>query len=147
MATMIATITQAYDAREGWLHAAGIWRKPDQLRCSFSHATAGKLVRDGVPAVAINIPGFCEAYPLVPTVRRVREPQNRRPGPSGRVTGFGSSGEASTSMGLRVRDPIAEGGEPVRLHLKRISRWLQSNRSLPTPESVVRLLSAWKTAR
>ncbi|GBQ67489.1 outer membrane protein [Ameyamaea chiangmaiensis NBRC 103196] len=37
-----------------------------------------ELVRDGVPANAIDIHGYGEAHPLVPTGPNTREPQNRR---------------------------------------------------------------------
>jgi len=35
-------------------------------------------VRDGVPKNVIDIQGFGETHPLVPTAEGVREPQNRR---------------------------------------------------------------------
>jgi outer membrane protein OmpA-like peptidoglycan-associated protein len=35
-------------------------------------------VRDGVPEAEIEIRGFGESHPLVPTAPGVREPQNRR---------------------------------------------------------------------
>ncbi|MFT9398610.1 OmpA family protein [Acetobacter sp.] len=37
-----------------------------------------ELIRDGVPASAIDIHGYGEAHPLVPTGPNTREPQNRR---------------------------------------------------------------------
>ncbi|MBB2204449.1 OmpA family protein [Gluconacetobacter takamatsuzukensis] len=37
-----------------------------------------ELIRDGVPANAIDIHGYGEAHPLVPTGPNTREPQNRR---------------------------------------------------------------------
>ncbi|MBM9403012.1 OmpA family protein [Gluconacetobacter azotocaptans] len=37
-----------------------------------------ELVRDGVPGTAIDIQGFGETHPLVPTGPNTREPQNRR---------------------------------------------------------------------
>jgi outer membrane protein OmpA-like peptidoglycan-associated protein len=39
---------------------------------------AAELVRNGVPRTAIDIKGFGETNPLVPTGPGVREPQNRR---------------------------------------------------------------------
>ncbi|GBQ30978.1 OmpA family protein [Gluconacetobacter sacchari] len=37
-----------------------------------------ELIRDGVPATAIDVHGYGEAHPLVPTGPNTREPQNRR---------------------------------------------------------------------
>ncbi|AKR48863.1 MULTISPECIES: OmpA family protein [Acetobacter] len=37
-----------------------------------------ELIRDGVPASAIDVHGYGEAHPLVPTGPNTREPQNRR---------------------------------------------------------------------
>ena len=37
-----------------------------------------ELIRDGVPATAIDIHGYGESHPLVPTGPNTREPQNRR---------------------------------------------------------------------
>ncbi|MHC0614863.1 OmpA family protein, partial [Komagataeibacter oboediens] len=37
-----------------------------------------ELIRDGVPANAIDVHGYGEAHPLVPTGPDTREPQNRR---------------------------------------------------------------------
>ncbi|MFT9142986.1 OmpA family protein, partial [Acetobacter orientalis] len=37
-----------------------------------------ELIRDGVPATAIDIHGYGEAHPLVATGPNTREPQNRR---------------------------------------------------------------------
>jgi outer membrane protein OmpA-like peptidoglycan-associated protein len=50
------------------------------LKLSVRRATAveGELVRDGVPQSAIDIHGYGEDHPLVPTAAGVREPQNRR---------------------------------------------------------------------
>jgi outer membrane protein OmpA-like peptidoglycan-associated protein len=47
---------------------------------SIRRATAVKaeLIKDGVPAAAINTQGFGETHLLVPTGNGVREPQNRR---------------------------------------------------------------------
>ena len=43
-----------------------------------ANAVKNELVRDGVPADAIQVVGRGEANPLVPTADGVREPQNRR---------------------------------------------------------------------
>jgi len=43
-----------------------------------ARAVAAELVRRGVPQAAINVQGFGDARPLVPTAAGVREPQNRR---------------------------------------------------------------------
>jgi OOP family OmpA-OmpF porin len=50
------------------------------VRLSIRRANnvAAELVRDGVPRNAIDIHGFGETHPLVPTAPGVREPQNRR---------------------------------------------------------------------
>ena len=47
---------------------------------SVRRATSVKaeLIRDGVPASAIDIHGYGESHPLVPTGPNAREPQNRR---------------------------------------------------------------------
>ena len=37
-----------------------------------------ELIRDGVPASAIDIHGYGESHPLVATGPNAREPQNRR---------------------------------------------------------------------
>jgi OmpA-OmpF porin, OOP family len=43
-----------------------------------AQAVRTELVRDGVPASAIEIHGYGESHPLVPTGPNTREPQNRR---------------------------------------------------------------------
>ncbi|QHI95320.1 OmpA family protein [Aristophania vespae] len=43
-----------------------------------ANSVKAELVRDGVPATAINIHGYGEAHPLVATAPNTREPQNRR---------------------------------------------------------------------
>jgi OOP family OmpA-OmpF porin len=50
------------------------------IRLSIRRANnvAAELVRDGVPRNAIDIHGYGETHPLVPTAPGVREPQNRR---------------------------------------------------------------------
>ncbi|WP_048859361.1 OmpA family protein, partial [Novacetimonas hansenii] len=43
-----------------------------------ANSVKAELIRDGVPANAIDIQGYGEAHPLVPTGPDTREPQNRR---------------------------------------------------------------------
>ncbi|PYD46325.1 OmpA family protein, partial [Novacetimonas pomaceti] len=43
-----------------------------------AESVKAELIRDGVPANAIDIHGYGEAHPLVPTGPDTREPQNRR---------------------------------------------------------------------
>ncbi|MFT8677993.1 OmpA family protein, partial [Gluconacetobacter sp.] len=43
-----------------------------------AQAVQAELIRDGVPGTAIDIHGFGEDHPLVPTGPNTREPQNRR---------------------------------------------------------------------
>ncbi|MBB2203147.1 OmpA family protein [Gluconacetobacter tumulisoli] len=43
-----------------------------------AQAVQAELIRDGVPGTAIDIHGFGETHPLVPTGPNTREPQNRR---------------------------------------------------------------------
>lgn len=43
-----------------------------------ANSVKAELVRDGVPASAIDIHGYGEQHPLVPTGPNTREPQNRR---------------------------------------------------------------------
>ncbi|MFW7266958.1 OmpA family protein [Gluconacetobacter sp. Hr-1-5] len=43
-----------------------------------AQSVKAELIRDGVPANAIDIHGYGEAHPLVPTGPNTREPQNRR---------------------------------------------------------------------
>ena len=55
---------------------------PDNYNMALSlrraNAVKDALVRDGVPAGAIQVIGKGETQPLVPTADGVREPQNRR---------------------------------------------------------------------
>jgi len=50
------------------------------LRLSMRRARSvqAELIRDGVPRNVIDIHGYGETHPLVPTAPGVREPQNRR---------------------------------------------------------------------
>lgn len=43
-----------------------------------ANSVKAELIRDGVPATAIDIHGYGESHPLVPTGPDTREPQNRR---------------------------------------------------------------------
>ncbi|BAT20173.1 MULTISPECIES: OmpA family protein [Asaia] len=43
-----------------------------------AQSVKAELIRDGVPAAAIDIHGYGEQHPLVPTGPNTREPQNRR---------------------------------------------------------------------
>ncbi len=43
-----------------------------------AQSVKAELIRDGVPATAIDTQGFGETHPLVPTGPNTREPQNRR---------------------------------------------------------------------
>lgn len=43
-----------------------------------ANSVKAELIRDGVPATAIDIHGYGESHPLVPTGPNTREPQNRR---------------------------------------------------------------------
>ncbi len=43
-----------------------------------AQSVQAELVRDGVPAASIDIHGYGESHPLVPTAANTREPQNRR---------------------------------------------------------------------
>ena len=48
------------------------------LSVKRAKSVKAELIRDGVPASAIDIHGYGEAHPLVPTGPNTREPQNRR---------------------------------------------------------------------
>ena len=50
------------------------------LRLSLRRAQSGRvaLVREGMPAGGIEVHGFGDTHPLVPTGPNVRKPQNRR---------------------------------------------------------------------
>lgn len=58
------------------------WGFPDgawvpYLKVDYTLTKKGSI-RDGVPASAIDVHGYGEAHPLVPTGPNTREPQNRR---------------------------------------------------------------------
>jgi outer membrane protein OmpA-like peptidoglycan-associated protein len=62
----------------GYTDLSGTPQYNQGLSVRRAQAVAGELVRDGVPQSAIDIHGFGETHPLVPTAQGVREPQNRR---------------------------------------------------------------------
>ncbi len=62
----------------GYTDTSGTPQYNQGLSVRRAQAVAGELVRDGVSQNAINIQGFGETHPLVPTASGVREPQNRR---------------------------------------------------------------------
>jgi OmpA-OmpF porin, OOP family len=62
----------------GYTDSSGTHQYNQQLSIRRAHTVAAELVKDGVPQPAINIQGFGETHPLVPTAAGVREPQNRR---------------------------------------------------------------------
>ena len=53
-------------------------RYNEGLSIRRADSVKAELVRDGVPATAIDIHGYGESHPLVPTGPNTREPQNRR---------------------------------------------------------------------
>jgi outer membrane protein OmpA-like peptidoglycan-associated protein len=65
-------------AVNGYTDLSGTAAYNQRLSVRRAQAVAAELVRDGVPKTAINIQGFGESNPLVPTAAGVREPQNRR---------------------------------------------------------------------
>ena len=62
----------------GYTDSSGTPRYNLGLSQRRAQSVAAELVRDGVSRSAINIQGFGETHPLVPTANGVREPQNRR---------------------------------------------------------------------
>jgi OmpA-OmpF porin, OOP family len=62
----------------GYTDTSGTPKYNQGLSVRRAQAVAAELVKDGVPKTAINIQGFGESNPLVPTGPNVREPQNRR---------------------------------------------------------------------
>jgi outer membrane protein OmpA-like peptidoglycan-associated protein len=65
-------------AVNGYTDLSGTPQYNQGLSVRRAQAVAGELVRDGVPRTSIDIHGFGETHPLVPTAQGVREPQNRR---------------------------------------------------------------------
>jgi hypothetical protein len=63
---------------DGHTDTSGPQRYNQVLSMRRARAVAVELVRDGVPLAAINIQGYGETQPLVPTGDGVREPLNRR---------------------------------------------------------------------
>jgi OOP family OmpA-OmpF porin len=62
----------------GYTDLSGTAAYNQRLSVRRAQVVAAELVRDGVPRNVINIQGFGESNPLVPTAQGVREPQNRR---------------------------------------------------------------------
>ncbi len=62
----------------GYTDRSGNSAYNQRLSVRRAEAVAAELVKDGVPRTAIDIHGFGESHPLVPTAAGVREPQNRR---------------------------------------------------------------------
>ncbi len=62
----------------GYTDLSGTPAYNQRLSVRRAEAVAAEMVRNGVPKSEIDIHGFGESNPLVPTARGVREPQNRR---------------------------------------------------------------------
>jgi outer membrane protein OmpA-like peptidoglycan-associated protein/outer membrane protein W len=63
---------------DGYTDRSGSPRYNEKLSLKRAHTVAAELVRNGVPQSVIDVQGFGENHPLVPTASGVREPQNRR---------------------------------------------------------------------
>jgi OmpA-OmpF porin, OOP family len=62
----------------GYTDLSGTAAYNQKLSVRRARAVQAELVRDGVPEGEIEIHGYGESNPLVPTAKGVREPQNRR---------------------------------------------------------------------
>ena len=62
----------------GYTDLSGTPKYNQGLSVRRAETVAAELVKDGVPRTAIDIHGYGESHPLVPTAAGVREPQNRR---------------------------------------------------------------------
>ena len=62
----------------GYTDLSGTATYNQGLSVRRAETVAAELVKDGVPRTAIDIHGYGESHPLVPTAAGVREPQNRR---------------------------------------------------------------------
>jgi outer membrane protein OmpA-like peptidoglycan-associated protein len=62
----------------GYTDLSGTAQYNQGLSVRRAQTVAAELVRLGVPKTSIDIRGFGETHPLVPTAKGVREPQNRR---------------------------------------------------------------------
>jgi len=62
----------------GYTDLSGTPQYNQGLSVRRAQTVAAELVRLGVPKTSIDIRGFGETHPLVPTAKGVREPQNRR---------------------------------------------------------------------
>jgi OmpA-OmpF porin, OOP family len=65
-------------AVNGYTDLSGTAAYNQKLSVRRAESVAAELVRDGVQRNEIDIMGFGESNPLVPTAKGVREPQNRR---------------------------------------------------------------------
>lgn len=63
---------------DGYTDLSGTSQYNQALSMRRADAVAAELMRDGVNRNEIDVKGFGEAHPLVPTAQGVREPQNRR---------------------------------------------------------------------
>jgi outer membrane protein OmpA-like peptidoglycan-associated protein len=62
----------------GYTDLSGTVPYNQKLSVRRAETVKTELVKDGVPASEIDIHGYGESHPLVPTAKGVREPQNRR---------------------------------------------------------------------
>jgi outer membrane protein OmpA-like peptidoglycan-associated protein len=62
----------------GYTDSSGTPKYNQALSLRRANTVANELVKDGVARGEIDIKGFGETHPLVPTADGVREPQNRR---------------------------------------------------------------------
>jgi outer membrane protein OmpA-like peptidoglycan-associated protein len=62
----------------GYTDLSGTAAYNEGLSLRRARAVAAELTRDGVAQSSIDIHGYGETHPLVPTAAGVREPQNRR---------------------------------------------------------------------
>ena len=62
----------------GYTDTSGTPQYNQGLSVRRARSVQAELIRDGVPANAIDIHGYGETHLLVPTGPGIREPQNRR---------------------------------------------------------------------
>jgi outer membrane protein OmpA-like peptidoglycan-associated protein len=77
-ATASTHVTYTRIEVNGYTDLSGTPQYNQGLSVRRANSVAAQLVADGVPKTAIDIKGFGETHPLVPTAQGVREPQNRR---------------------------------------------------------------------
>ncbi len=77
-ATASTHVTTTRIEVNGYTDLSGTPQYNQGLSVRRANSVAAQLVADGVPKTAIDIKGFGETHPLVPTAQGVREPQNRR---------------------------------------------------------------------